>query len=153
MSSGDIKNNLNKIKSQNQNLKKVVDSGYSVTPLLVDIVETLPSKMWITKFSYTEDAPGKGTGNRSFMMEGSINSGTRDGRDDLNLGNKFRDDLVKWPSVSRICGTSAVINYSNVVGASRGGNANSSVLTNRKGSTPDAQATHFTLTCAKVGGK
>lgn len=163
MSSNEIENNLQKVKSQNQNLQGLMRAGNAVTPLLVEIVDSLPQKMWIAKLSYNDEFPGRGGESRSFTLEGFIQSGTKDGRDDLNLGNKFRETLIKQPLVSRICGSSATIRYSDVVGT--GGTGGDSVggapwspmggRASVGSGTSRSKDTRFTLTCSKVatGGR
>lgn len=154
MSSSEIQSNLQKIKLQNQNLQDLVRAGNSITPLLVEIVDTLPAQMWIDKLSYTDTFPTKGTEGRSFTIEGFIRSGTKDGRDDLNLGNKFREALIKQPLVSRICGASATIRYSDVVGTgsseSRDGFRERTFGGARSSK---GQESRFTLTCSKARGR
>ena len=154
MSSSEIQSNLQKIKLQNQNLQDLVRAGNSVTPLLVEIVDTLPAQMWINKLSYTDTFPTKGTEGRSFTIEGFIRSGTKDGRDDLTLGNQFREALIKQPLVSRICGASATIRYSNVVGT--GSSDSRDGFRERTYSGPRSskeQESRFTLTCSKARGR
>ena len=149
LSSSQIRSNLESVKTQNQNLQGLVRAGNPITPLLVEIVDTLPPQMWVERISYTDAFPGKGAEERSFTMNGFIRSGTKDGRDDLALGNKFRDAIIQKPIVSRICGTSAVIRYTDVVGTG-GANAASG---RSSSSNSSGQETRFTFTCNRTGGR
>lgn len=154
MSSSDIQNNLQKIKSQNKSLQGLAKEGNSITPLLVEIVDAIPPQIWITKMSYSDAFPGKGSESRSLSMEGFIRAGTKDGRDDMTLGNQFRDTLVKQPIISRICGASAAIRYSDVVGTGKGSERGATARrSSTAGATPEGQETRFTFTCAKAGGR
>ena len=154
MSSGDIQSNLQKIKSQNKNLQGLAKEGNSITPLLVEIVDAIPPQIWVTKMSYSDAFPGKGSESRSLTMEGFIRAGTKDGRDDMTLGNQFRETLVKQPIISRICGASAAIRYSDVVGTGKGSERGvTSRRSSTAGATPEGQETRFTFTCTKAGGR
>ena len=74
-----------------------------ITPLLVELVDTIPTGMWINKFSYSDQFPSKGNGEtRNIVMEGAIQTG-KDGRADIALGNKFKDDLLAKPLFKEIC--------------------------------------------------
>ncbi len=144
LTANQIQSNLSKMKGQNSNLETALNSGNLITPLLVEIVDTIPREMWISKINYTDTFPTSSNNSRSITMEGSIKTG-KDGRADLALGNKFKDALVKLPTFQKICGDSAVIRYVNVAGT---GNASSS---DKKPSA--GQETSFVFTCGKQGGR
>lgn len=154
MSSNDIQSNLQKVKAQNQSLQNLVGDGNPITPLLVEIVNTIPSQIWVTKISYTDVFPNKGTENRSLSMEGFIRSGTRDGREDMALGNQFRDALIRQPIIGRMCGAGATIRFSDVVGTKGTGSGGS-----RRGraenvsASAGGQETRFVFTCSKAKGR
>lgn len=145
-----IQNNLSKMKTQNSNLQLALDSGGElITPLLVEVVDTIPQEIWISKFSYKDSFPSKGPSSRSLMIEGSIKTG-KDGRADLALGNQFKDALAKMPTFSKLCPDTPTIRYVNVAGAAGGGSTSSS-SSGRKSAT--GQETNFVLSCSKEGGR
>ena len=146
LTANQIQSNLSKMKSQNGNLEALLSDTDAITPLLVEVVDTIPQEMWINKFNYTEPFPSKGPGSRNISIEGAIKTG-KDGRADLALGNQFKDALIKLPNFKKICGDSATIQYVNVAGA---GNANAAAASGR----PNAdQETSFVFTCGKTGGR
>ena len=138
LTASQIQSNLDKIKTQNSNLQAMIKYDHVVTPILAEVVDAIPQGVWITKFSYSDVFPGKGSEERSVVLDGAIESGTRDGRDDLALGNRFKEELAKQPTFKRICGANPTIRFSEVAGTSG----------NQKGSN---KATKFTLTCARGG--
>ena len=138
LTASQIQSNLDKIKTQNSNLQAMIKYDHVVTPILAEVVDAIPQGVWITKFSYSDVFPGKGSEERSVVLDGAIESGTRDGRDDLALGNRFKEELAKQPTFKRICGANPTIRFSEVAGTS--------------GSQKDSnKATKFTLTCARGG--
>ena len=142
LTASQIQSNLDKIRTQNTNLQGLTRNHHSIVPLLTEIVETIPPEVWLTKITYSEAFPGKGTESRSLIMDGAIKSGQKDGRADLALGNKFKDALIQRPVIRQICGKTAVINYSNIAGTGGG----------RRNGQSDKE-THFTFTCAQKGGR
>ena len=147
LTASQIQSNLSKMKSQNSNLESIFANESTLTPILEEVVDTIPQEMWITKFSYTDSFPSKGPSTRSVTIEGAIKTG-KDGRADLALGNQFKDALVQMPNFKKICGDAATIRYVNVAGASNTSAAGSS------GRASTGQETSFVFTCAaKVGGR
>lgn len=145
LTASQIQANLGKIKTQNSNLQAMVQHDHTVTPLLAEIVDTIPQEVWITKMSYGETFPSPGTETRSLTLEGAIQSGSSDGRADLALGNKFKDALVQQPIIKQICGNNGVIRYTNVAGTG-------SAAAARSGGEA-GKSTSFTFTCSKPGGR
>ncbi|MCQ2411158.1 MAG: hypothetical protein MJ053_06850, partial [Elusimicrobiaceae bacterium] len=151
LSASPIKGNLDKIKNQNNNLQVLAQSTHTITPLLVEVVDVLPSGIWLNKITYTDVFPLRNSEDRSLTLEGFITAGTRDGRDDLTLGNKFRDALIEQPIIKKICGSNGSIRYSNVVGTK----GDSQAPSRRANGTSTGQETRFVFTCSKavVGGR
>jgi len=138
LSGTEIQSNLDKIKSQNNNLQNLTRDTHLITPLLVEIVETIPAEIWITKMNYSDEFPSKGAEARSLTLEGLIKSESGDGRADLALGNQFKDALGQQPIARQICGSQIAIQYGNIAGTGGGP---------KRGQAE--QATRFTLTCAR----
>ena len=132
LSSSQIESNLNQIKTQNNNLQAMSNYNNTITPVLVEIVDSIPPEIWLTSVSYNDPFPSKGGEARSLWLEGSIQTG-RDGRADMALGNKFRDALIEQPILRKMCGGKGAINYTNVAGT--GGQA--------------GKQTNFTFACGK----
>ncbi|WP_428081404.1 hypothetical protein [Candidatus Avelusimicrobium alvi] len=147
LTASQIQSNLSKMKSQNSNLEAMLKHDNFITPLLMEVVDNIPREMWITKFTYTDPFPSKGTEARNITIEGAIKTG-KDGRADLALGNQFKDALVQMPNFKKICGNSATIRYVNVAGA---GNTASNSTSGRPGAA--SQETGFVFTCVKEGGR
>ena len=147
----EIQNNLNKMKTQNSNLEMALNNGELLTPLLVEVVDTIPQEMWINKFEFKDSFPSKGPDSRTLTIEGSIKTG-KDGRADLALGNQFKDALDKMPTFSKLCNGTAAIRYINVAGAA-GGETTSSAgsIDSKKSAT--GQETNFVLSCGTEGGR
>ncbi|WP_428075837.1 hypothetical protein [Candidatus Avelusimicrobium luingense] len=139
LTASQIQSNLSKIKTQNSNLQAMIKYDHVVTPILAEIADSVPQGVWLTKITYGDVFPGTGSEERSLTLEGSIQAGTKDGRDDLALGNRFKDEFAKQPTIKRICGANPIIRYSEVAGTSSGEQKKAE------------QATKFTLTCAKGG--
>ena len=152
LTANQIQSNLSKIKAQNSSLQALKQYDNAITPILVEIVDTIPAEVWITKMSYSDVFPGKSGEARELEIEGVIQSTENDGRADLALGNKFKDALVQQPTIKKICGTSATIRYSNVAGTG-GANANSGRGGRQSTKSADKEDTTFTLTCSKAGGR
>ena len=142
LTASQIQTNLSRIQSQNSSLQGLVDGESPITPLLVDLVNSIPSEVWITKLSYARPFPSSSNAAGSITLEGYIKSSTKDGRDDLALGNKFKDSFVRQPNTKKICGSSATINYTSVAGT--GGNKSTAAA-----ETATGEGTRFTLKCAK----
>lgn len=140
-----IQSNLSKMKTQNSSLDAMLQNDKPLTPLLVEMVETIPQEIWVNKLTYTDSFPSKGTSSGNITIEGAIKTG-KDGRADLALGNQFKDALVQMPNFKRICGNNATIRYINVAGAGNTATAAASGRTNA------GQETSFVFTCAKEGG-
>ena len=138
LNASQIQSRLNAIKTQNTNLQATLRSEKYLTKMLVELTDSIPSGVWITKLTYAEPFPNKGD-IRSLTLEGMVQSGTKDGRDDFALGNRFKDTLIQQPTMRKICGTNPTIRYSDVAGTSAGKNQAAD------------RATRFTLTCSKGG--
>ena len=149
LTANQIQSNLSKMKTQNSNLEMALNNGELMTPLLVEVVDTIPQEIWINKLDYKDSFPSKGASSRSLTIEGAIKTG-KDGRADLALGNQFKDALTKMPAFSKLCGTTATIRYTNVAGAA-GGGTSSAGAGDKKSST--GQETNFVLSCGQEGGR
>ena len=139
-----IQSNLSKIKTQNSNLESAT-AGKNLTPLLVDIANTIPEQMWITKLSYQESFPSKKGADRSLTFEGFIKT-NKSATNDMEIGDKFREDLLKTRSIKELCkGMDVDLNYGEL--ALLGDN------TRQRGSTSSKnRETSFTFSCGKKGG-
>ncbi len=139
-----IQSNLSKMKTQNTNLRALLEQGGEyITPLLVELVDTIPQEIWINKLEYAAPFPAKSSSVPTLTIEGTIKTG-RDGRADLALGNQFKDALVQQPNFKKICGDSANIQYVNVAGT---GKANTNSTVGSGGSSSAGQETSFVLKC------
>lgn len=147
LTANQIQTNLSRMKTQNSNLQAMTKYDNFITPLVVEMVDALPAKMWITKLDYSDPFPNKGSEARSVTIEGAIKSGV-DGQTDLALGNQFRDAIAAQPIFNKICGNSANIRFVSVAGTAAGGNS-----IQRGTAAAAEEETHFVLTCAKAGGK
>ncbi|MGN0025327.1 MAG: hypothetical protein ACI351_07875 [Candidatus Avelusimicrobium sp.] len=146
LTANQIQTNLSRMKTQNNNLQAMTRYDNTITPLIMEIVDTIPQQIWITKLEYADPFPNNGSESRSVKIEGSIASG-KDGQTDLVIGNKFRDALAEQPIVSKICGKDANINFVSVAGtSSAGGNKMSG------GKNADNE-TRFVFSCSKAGGR
>ena len=96
-----IQNNLSRIKTQNSNLESLLTKN-TATPILVDIVATIPDQVWITKLDYKETFPPKRSGGRELSFDGFIQTG--DPQRDMEVGNAFYNSLIQTPSVKALCG-------------------------------------------------
>lgn len=144
LTANQIQTNLEKMKTQNSNLKAMDSYNKLITPLLVELVDTIPTGMWINKFSYSDQFPSKGNGEtRNIVMEGAIQTG-KDGRADIALGNKFKDDLLAKPLFKEICAQRGDIRFVTIAGTAGGGKSD-----REKGS---AKETTFVFTCATQEG-
>lgn len=115
LSSSQIQSNLNQLKTQVSNLQAMSNYQNKITPLLMEVVDSIPPEIWLTSISYNDPFPAKGGEARSLYLEGAIKTG-RDGRADMALGNKFREALIEQPIIRKICGDKATINWTNVAG-------------------------------------
>lgn len=145
LTANQIQSNLNRMKTQNSNLQAMTRYDNTITPLIMEIVDTIPQQIWITKLEYGDPFPNKGSEARSVKIEGSIKSGG-DGQADLALGNQFRDALAAQPVIGKICGKAVSINFTSVAGTASSGN-------NASGGTGAEKETRFVFTCAKEGGR
>ena len=136
LTASQIQANLSKIKTQNSSLQAMTKFDHIVTPVLAELADAILPGVWITKITYADSFPSQGGETRSLTLEGAIKAGTNNGQDDMTLGNKFKDELIKQPTLQKICGRNPVIRFTNVVGTS--------------GRSGDKETT-FTLTCAKGG--
>ena len=141
LTASQIQSNLSKMKSQNSNLQQMLQFDHVITPVIMEVVDTIPQEMWITKFSYTDPFPSKGGEARSIVLEGAIKTG-KDGRADLALGNQFRDKLVQQPNFKKICGEKANIRYPNVAGTAGGNSSRGNDSSSAAGT-----ETSFVFTC------
>ncbi len=115
-----IQNNLSRVKTQNSNLQNLMVKTNS-TPILVDIVASIPPQVWITKLSYKEEFPPKRSNSRSLSFEGSIKTGNSE--KDLAIGKLFQEKLLSTPSIKSICGNNAEIKYKDLALLGEGGQA------------------------------
>lgn len=146
LTANQIQTNLSRMKTQNSNLQAMTRYDNTITPLIMEIVDTIPQQIWITKLEYGDPFPNKGSEARSVRIEGSIKSG-KDGQSDVVIGNQFRDALSAQPILSKICGKNANIDFISVAGtASTGGNKMS-------GGKDAEKETHFVFNCSKEGGR
>ena len=141
LTASQIQSNLSKMKSQNSNLQQMLQFDHVITPVIMEVVDTIPQEMWITKFSYTDPFPSKGGEARNIVLEGAIKTG-KDGRADLALGNQFRDKLVQQPNFKKICGEKANIRYPNVAGTAGGNSSRGNDSSSAAGT-----ETSFVFTC------
>lgn len=141
LTASQISSNLSKIKTQNASLQAMTKYDHVVTPILAEVADSIPPEVWVTKMTYNDTFPGNGQEARVITIEGSVKSGTGDGRDDMNIGNKFKDAFAQQPTVKKICDGNPLIRYTNIAGT--GGNS-------ARGK--DAE-TNFTLTCSKGGNR
>ncbi len=139
LSGTQIQNNLNKIKSQNNNLQGLVTYRNKIIPWVEDMVNSLPAEMWVTKISYTDAFPGNNSEARSIVLDGFIKSGKK-GTVDVSVGDKFQKTLSQQPTIKQICGDKVRISYGTIAGA-----------TGDK--QKDTAPTSFHLTCSKAGGR
>ena len=141
-----IQNNLTKIKNQNSNLEGVI-SPYYGADLLSSIADVIPDQIWLEKVSYREEFPPKKSRARSLILEGWIQTG-KAASDDMDLGNKFRDLLMRKPVIKNLCGgntrqDTVDMKYNEL--ALLGDKVTS------KGVYSKNKATSFTFTCSKGG--
>ena len=146
-SASQIQGNLDSIKTQNQNLEKLVATDHLITPLLVEMVDSMPREMWVTKMSYADPFPGNKSDARSLTIEGYIRSGKKDGREDMAIGNQFREAFIKKPTANRICGASSNIRFPTLAGT--GSQETTSSIRGRKAV---EQNTRFVFTCSRGKG-
>lgn len=149
LSANQIQSNLSKMKTQNSNLKAMDSYDKVITPLLVELVDTFPKGMWVTKFSYSDQFPSKGNGEtRNIVIEGAIQSG-KDGRSDIALGNQFKDDLLAKPLFKEICANRGNIRFGTIAGTAGGGMSGGGF----DKQTSSAKETTFVFSCATQGGR
>jgi len=148
LTTSQIQSNLSKIKSQNSALEPFT-SHSPITPVLVEIVDTIPKGVWLTQIDYKSPFPSKGSEGRSLNLQGSIQSGSKDGRADMALGNEFKDALVQQPIIKSICGNNADMRYTNVAGTASSNSNNNSGNRRGAGASGSSQETKFTFSCGK----
>jgi hypothetical protein len=134
MSGSQIQSNLQQMQTQNDSLEDMIKYDKLVTPLFVEIMDSMPEDVWITKMQFHDDFPPTGQEKRRIEIEGRIKTG-RGGQADLAVGNTFKDTFANMPNLSEICRTSADISYSNIAGAGKEKNA--------------SKETTFRLTCSR----
>ena len=127
MSASQISNNLNSMKSQNANLGGLIKYNTYITPILAEIIDSVPENVWVNSIQYSDAFPPNGQESRRVTMDGRIKTG-KGGPSDMALGNKFRDTLVTMPTIKQICGQTATIDFSNVAGS--GANTETSFVLN-----------------------
>lgn len=144
LTGGQIKTNLERMKAQNNTLENIVKNDTTLTPILVDIVNSVPEEVWLTHIAYKDTFPS--SKDRSITLQGMIRTGDKDGQADLGIGKQFRETLAKSPLINQICpGQKLAIRYITVAGSSSGGG------NDRKETI--AKETEFEITCnAKQGG-
>ena len=136
-----LRENLSNIKKQNEALGAVDSNTTFITPMLVDIANSVPNQVWLTRIAYSSDYPAKKLGSGSLVIEGNIDSG-KDGGEDMLLGSQLREKMMKQPSLRRIC-RDPKITYPSVAGAvSKAGK--------QKGGTA---VTRFVLHCSSAAKK
>ena len=141
-----IQGNLNKIKNQNSNLEGVVFTSYAVD-LLSNVAEVIPDKIWVEKMTYKEDFPPKKNRYRSFVLEGFIETG-KSASMDTELGNRFRDLLLKKPAIKSLCGGNT---RQDIVKMDYKDLALLGEKAANRGASSKNKATSFTFTCEKGG--
>lgn len=147
LTANQIQSNLSKMKSQNSSLESLLKEAH-ITPVLVEVVDSIPQGVWISKIDYSDSFPTKGN-SRSLKIEGAIKSG-RGGEADLALGTQFRDALVKQPTIKTMCGEKGKINYSTLAGTAGGDGG----FDNRSRGSKTKQETNFSFTCGgQEGGR
>lgn len=127
MSSSQISNNLNSMKTQNSNLGTLLKYNTFITPIFAEIVDSMPNNVWANSIRYTDVFPPKGQESRSIVLEGRIKT-DKGGSADMALGNQFRDKFVSMPTIKQICGNTGAITFSNVAGS--GANKETSFVLN-----------------------
>ena len=147
MSGSQIQSNLSAMKTQNENLNSMLRYDTVITPVFVELMDSIPSDVWISKMTYKDVFPPKGGDMREIILEGFIKTG-KNGQADMAMGNEFKDKFIAMPTISKICGNSAVINYSNIAGASGSGGASSGRSGGRSGG--GSQETNFVLKCSRA---
>ncbi len=135
-----IQSNLSRIKTQNSNLEGVLPQKY-LTPILSDVVSSIPNAVWITKLTYKEEFPSKKGDGRSLVIEGGIQTGNSE--QDLTVGKQFYDRLMQKSSIKDICGTQGEIKYRDLALA---GNKPTG-----KQVEPAKKETSYIFTCDKKG--
>lgn len=145
LSASQIQSNLSRVKSQNTSLEELLRSK-DMTPLLVDLVNTIPEEMWITKLAYKESFPAKKGESGSFTFEGAIQTGNSE--TDLAVGKKFEEAFKKLPSIKSLCGDKAEIKYKDLaIVGNEGGRSN-------RNNSRSGKETSFTFTCGgSTGGR
>ena len=148
LTGGQIKTNLERIKMQNQTLENIVKNDAYVTPVLVDLLNSMPDKVWLTNISYQDGFPSAGPKDRHISVAGRIRT-DKGGQADLEVGTAFREALSKTKTFGQVCpGDKMVINYPVVAGSSSdpsGGAKKEKVI---------AKETEFEISCnATQGGK
>ena len=116
MSASQISSNLNSMKSQNSNLGSLVKYNTYITPILAEIIDSVPENVWVSSIRYTDAFPPNGQESRRISLEGKIKT-DKGGPADLALGNKFKDAFVSMPTIKQICGQTGNIDFSNVAGS------------------------------------
>lgn len=153
LTASQIQSNLSKIQSQNENLSALLTHD-PMTPLLAEIVDSLPREMWITKISMADQFPPKGqNAQRALSIEGYIKSG-KDGVADMALGRKFSEAVMELPGIKKLCAKDGAINYP-VIAVSSSDAAAQRTTTNRDGSrNGPPRETSFTFKCnVNAGGR
>ena len=115
LSSSQISSNLSTMKTQNKNLEDLTRNNVFITPVFEELVDSMPDQVWITSLKYKGDFPAQAN-NRSIVLEGRIKTGNG-GKEDLALGNSFKDAFASMPTISKICGSTAVINFHQIAGS------------------------------------
>ncbi len=141
LTAAQIQSNLSRIRSQNENLSKLMQRN-TITPLLVDVVSAIPPQVWISSLSYREDFPAKQGDVRSFNLEGFIKTGNSE--QDLAAGKEFYDKLVQMPAIKALCGKTAEIKYKDLATGAQ-------TASTKRVDTNSGLQTSFTFTCAKGG--
>ena len=140
LTGGQIKTNPERIKAQNNTLENIVKNDADITPMLVDIVDSVPKEVWLTQLSYQDSFPSNGDKSRSWKIQGFVRTGKTDGKADLEIGQKFRETLAKSPLIRKICPEQKLaIRYITVAGSSSVTGSNKEVSI--------AKETEFEISC------
>ncbi|MBO4675900.1 MAG: pilus assembly protein PilM [Elusimicrobiaceae bacterium] len=115
LNASQISTNLNNMKTQNNNLEGLTKNTVFITPVFEELVDSIPDNVWVTSIKYNGDFPAQNN-NRSVVLEGRIKTG-KGGTADMELGNSFKDKFAAMPTISKICGNAATVNFHQIAGS------------------------------------
>lgn len=154
LTANQIQSNLSKIKTQNSSLSALLTDN-PMTPILVEIVDSLPRDIWLTRVSMADAFPPKAGSVRQLSISGMIQTG-RGGAEDMVLGRQFSEALLQKPGIQKICAKdqAEAMKYSAIAVAA---DQKAPKVSNRgDGRQQAAQETTFTFSCnvgTSVGGR